>query len=114
MGRFFQFDLLKGKNLCYFRCSPFENVVTWLDNQPSVDDDGYKTTVTLAPCNFLNTGFTLWDLPVIILKDAVGMDKLFFDAITDANEITRIRDQLLKKHIYTKRQEEDTTKEMEA
>lgn len=90
---------------------PFETAVTWIDNQPWIDDDNYKTTVTLAPCNFLNTGFTLWDLPVIILKDAVGMDKLFFEAIADANEITRMRDQLLKKHIYTKRQEEDTTKE---
>ncbi len=90
---------------------PFENVVTWIDNQQWTDEDGYETTASIAPCNFLNTGFNLWDLPVLVLKDAVGMDKLFFEAITDANEITRVRDQLLKKHIYTKRQEEDTINE---
>jgi len=90
---------------------PFENAVHWIENHPWTDSDGYSTTKTLAPCNFLNTGFTLWDLPVLVLKDVVGKDKLFFEAKTTAGQITRVHDQILKKHIYTKRQEEKTTDE---
>ena len=100
-----------GKIIVLTQDEPFENCVHWIENQPWTTDDGYRTTKTLAPCNFLNTGFTLWDLPVMILKDAVGMDKMFFKAKITADEITRVRDQLLKKHIYTKRQEELTSDE---
>lgn len=90
---------------------PFENAVHWIENHPWVDESGYKTTKTLAPCNLLNTGFTLWDLPVTVLKDTVGKDKLFFQAVTTADQITNVRDQILKEHIYNKRQEELTTNE---
>jgi len=89
----------------------FENAVHWIENYEWVDDAGYRTIKTLAPCNFLNLGFTLWSLPVLILKDAVGMDKLFFEAKTKAENIKDVNDQILKKHIYTKRQEEKTTNE---
>ncbi len=87
---------------------PFENAVHWIENHPWIDEEGYDTTVTLAPCNLLNTGFTLWDLPVTVLKDAVGKDKLFFEAKTTAKELMNMEEQLLKKHIYEKRQEEKT------
>jgi len=90
---------------------PFENAVHWIENYPWVGSDGYSTTKTLAPCNFLNTGYSLWDLPVLVLKDAVGMDKLFFQATTTADQITRMNDQILKTHIYKKRQKEKTTDE---
>lgn len=90
---------------------PFENAVYWIENYPWVDERGYSTTKTLAPCNLLNTGFTLWDLPVTILKDTVGKDKMFFEAKTTADQIGRVREQILKKHIYTKRQEEETANE---
>ena len=84
----------------------FENAVHWIENHPWVDERGYNTTKTLAPCNFLNMGFPLWDLPVTVLKDAVGKDKLFFEAKTTADQIIDVREQILKKHIYKKRQDE--------
>jgi len=90
---------------------PFENAVHWIENHEWIDFDGYSTTKTLAPCNFLNMGFTLWDLPVTILKDTVGKDKLFFEAKTTSMQITEVKDNILKKHIYTKRQEEETSNE---
>lgn len=89
----------------------FENSVYWIENCEWENDEGYITTKTLAPCNFLNMGFTLWNLPVIVLKDAVGMDNLFFEIKTTADQIVEVREQLLKKHIYTKRQEEETINE---
>ena len=90
---------------------PFESAVYWIENHPWTDFDGYQTTKTLAPCNFLNMGFTLWDLPVTILKDAVGKSKLFFKAKTTADQIVKAKDQILKTHIYKKRQEEKTKDE---
>lgn len=89
----------------------FENAVHWIENHPWTDFDGYTTTKTLAPCNFLNMGFTLWNLPVAVLKDTVGKDKLFFKAKTTSKQITEVRDNILKSHIYTKRQEEETANE---
>ncbi len=89
----------------------FENSVYWIENCEWENEEGYITTKTLAPCNFLNMGFTLWNLPVLVLKDAVGMDNLFFEIKTTADQITEVREQLLKKHIYTKRQEEETIDE---
>lgn len=103
----FEFD----KIIILTQGAPFENAVHWIENYPWVDEDGYDTTMTLAPCNLLNMGFTLWDLPVTILKDAVGKDKLFFEAKTTADELISVKEQLLKKHIYTKRQEEKTINE---
>lgn len=100
----FDFDLM----IVLTQKEPFENAVHWIENQPWTDEDGYDTTVTLSPSNFLNAGFTLWDLPVLILKDTVGKDRLFFEAKTTAKELVDIQEQLLKKHIYTKRQEEST------
>ena len=90
---------------------PFESAVYWIENHPWTDFDGYETTKMLAPCNFLNMGFTLWDLPVMILKDAVGRSKLFFEAKTTADQIIKAKDQILKTHIYKKRQEEKTKDE---
>lgn len=90
---------------------PFKSAVHWIENVEWETDDGYNTTVTLAPSNYLNTGFSLWDLPVLVLKDAVGKDKIFFEAKTTAQELVRVHDQVLKTHIYKKRQEEKTMKE---
>lgn len=88
---------------------PYENAVTWIENQPWVDEDGYDTTVTLAPCNFLNTGFVLWELPVIVLKDAVGMDTIFFDGITDAAKLQDTQEQIMAIQIYKLRNKEKTS-----
>ena len=103
----FEFD----KVIVLTQGEPFENAVHWIENHEWTDENGYNTTKTLAPCNFLNTGFTLWDLPVNVLKDTVGKDKLFFQALTTAKQITNITDQILKIHIYKKRQEEKTINE---
>lgn len=89
----------------------FENVVHWIENFQWTDDLGYTTTKTLAACNFLSLGFTLWELPVMVLKDTVGMDKLFFEAKTTADSIVKVHEQLLKSHIYTKKQDENTINE---
>ena len=88
----------------------FEESVLWIDDMERYED-GYRVMKTVAPCNFLNMGFTLWDKPVVVLKDAVGMDRLFFEAKTEAKQMVDVQDQILKMHIYTKRQEEITTKE---
>ncbi len=88
----------------------FEESVLWIDDRERYED-GYKVMKTVASCNFLSLGFTLWDKPVVVLKDAVGMDKLFFEALTSAKQMVDVKDQILKMHIYTKRQEEITTKE---
>lgn len=84
----------------------FENSVLWIENVEEIDTDGYRIMKTMAPCNLLSLGFTLWDLPVTVLKDAVGMDLLFFEAKTSAIQITNIHDRILKTFIYSKRQEE--------
>ena len=89
----------------------FENAVHWIENYPWTDFEGYSTTKTLAPCNLLNMGFTLWDLPVTVLKDTVGKDKLFFEAKTTSKQIIDIKENILASHIYTKRQDEETSKE---
>ena len=104
-------EFVFGKIIVLTQGESFENAVHWIENHPWTDNDGYSTTKTLAPCNFLNMGFSLWDLPVLVLKDTVGKDKLFFEAKTSSMEITDVKDNIFKKHIYTKRQEEETSNE---
>ena len=91
--------------------STLEESILWVDNCVRYDDNGFKILKTVAKCNFLNLGFTLWDKPVLVLKDAVGMDKMFFEAKTNAKQMENIQEQLLKMHIYSKRQEEITMRE---
>ena len=102
----FDFDkvtvLTQGKTL--------DESLLWVDNVERYED-GFKIMKTIAKCNFLNLGFTLWDRPVLVLKDAVGMDKMFFEAKTNSDQMNNIQDQLLKMHIYSKRQEEITKDE---
>ncbi|GAI80542.1 unnamed protein product, partial [marine sediment metagenome] len=51
---------------------PFRQNLTWISNYRWKDDNGYDTIVKYAPCNFLNMGSPLHDLPVLVVKDALG------------------------------------------
>lgn len=85
---------------------PFKTDVTWLNNYPWETDDGYDTIVSFAPCNFLNIGSPLHDLPVFVLKDAIGKSDLFFKAKTTAEDLTRERDELIRKEVFKLREKE--------
>jgi len=85
---------------------PFKTDVTWLNNYPWETDDGYDTTVNFAPCNFLNMGSPLHDLPVFVLKDAIGKSDLFFQAKTTAEDLTREKDELIRKEVFKLREKE--------
>lgn len=85
---------------------PFKTDVTWLNNYPWETDDGYDTTVSFAPCNFLNMGSPLHDLPVFVLKDAIGKSDLFFKAKTTAEDLTREKDELIRKEVFKLREKE--------
>ena len=85
---------------------PFKTDVTWLNNYPWKTDEGYDTKVSFAPCNFLNMGSPLHDLPIFVLKDAIGKSDLFFRAKTTAEDLTRERDELIRKEVFKLREKE--------
>ncbi len=80
--------------------------LTWLSNYEWETEDGYETTVSYAPCNLLNMGSPLHDLPVVVVKDAIGKSKLFFKAKTTSEAITKERDEVLKERFFKMRQKE--------
>ncbi len=88
---------------------PFKTDVTWINNYPWETDDGYDTTVSFAPCNFLNMGSPLHDLPVFVLKDAIGKSDLFFQAKTTAEDLTREKDELIRKEVFKLREKEKSS-----
>jgi len=85
---------------------PFKTDVTWLNNYPWETDDGYGTIVNFAPCNFLDMGSPLHDLPVYLLKDAIGKSDLFFQAKTTAEDLTREKDELIRREVFKLREKE--------
>ncbi len=91
---------------------PFKTDVTWLNNYPWETDDGYDTIVSFAPCNFLNMGSPLHDLPVFVLKDAIGKSDLFFQAKTTAEDLTKEKDELISKEVFKLREKEQSSESM--
>ncbi|KKN04915.1 hypothetical protein LCGC14_1092550 [marine sediment metagenome] len=85
---------------------PLRKDLTWIPNYEWKTDDGYDTTVTYAPCNLLNMGSPLHDLPIAVVKDALGKSKLYFKAKTSAEDLTRERDELIRKEIYKIREKD--------
>lgn len=79
---------------------PFRQNLTWISNFRWVDDNGYDTIVKYAPCNLLNMGSPLHDLPVFVVKDALGLSKLFFKAKTTSKHLTMQREELIRKEIF--------------
>ncbi len=91
---------------------PLRTDLTWLSNFPWTTKDGYDTTVSFAPCNFLNMGSPLHDLPVLLLKDAIGKNELFFQAKTTAEDLTRERDELIRKEVFKLREKDKNSEEL--
>lgn len=89
---------------------PFKADITWMSNYPWRTDAGYNTTVRFAPCNFLDMGSPLHDLPVFVLKDAIGKSDLFFRAKTTAEDLTREKDELIRKEVFKLREDEKNSK----
>ena len=90
---------------------PLREDITWIPNYPMVSDDGYDTSVLFAPCNFLNMGSPLHDLPVLVLKDGIGKSNLFFKAKTTAEDLTREKDELIRKEVFKLREKEKNFEE---
>lgn len=91
---------------------PLKSDLTWIHNYPWETDEGYSTTVSFAPCNFLNMGSPLHDLPVLVLKDAIGKSNLFFQAKTTAEKLTEQKDELIRKEIFKMREKEKSSDEL--
>ncbi len=85
---------------------PLKKDLTWISNYEWETEDGYETTVSYAPCNLLNMGSPLHDLPVAVVKDAIGKSKLFFKAKTTSEAITKERIEILKERFFKMRQKE--------
>lgn len=79
---------------------PLRKDLTWISNYKWETDDGYDTNVVYAPCNLLNIGSPLHDLPVAVVKDAIGKSNLFFQAKTTAEDLTKQRDELIRNEIF--------------
>lgn len=106
---FRHFPIFEFNRLVIVSSKPFKTDVTWLNNYPWETDDGYDTTVSFAPCNFLNMGSPLHDLPVFVLKDAIGKNDLFFQARTKAEDLTREKDELIRKEVFRLREKEQSS-----
>lgn len=84
---------------------PIAKGVNRIPNYPWVLD-GYPTEVTLRPCNLLNLGLPLWDLPVFMVKDAPGKNKEFFTAKVKSTQLTEEREELIRSFVYKARIDE--------
>ncbi|MFW9971271.1 MAG: hypothetical protein ACFFDF_13845 [Candidatus Odinarchaeota archaeon] len=85
---------------------PLRKGLTWIPNYEWETSDGYKTTVKYGPCNLLNMGSPLHDLPLMVVSHAVGQSKLFFQAKTSAEDLTREKDELIRNEIFKLRDKE--------
>jgi len=85
---------------------PLKKDLYWKSNYEWETEDGYDTTVSYAPCNLLNMGSPLHDLPVAVVKDAIGKSKLYFKAKTSSEALTKERDDILKERFFKMRQKE--------
>lgn len=90
---------------------PINEAINFVNDYEPYELEGYETSVRLGPVNLLNGGLPLYDLPIFVVKDAVGKDKFFFQAKTSSEELTKIRDELLKKLIFEMRQKEKANEE---
>ncbi|KKM62095.1 hypothetical protein LCGC14_1525140 [marine sediment metagenome] len=97
---------LEFDRLAVLSSKPLKEDLTWIANYKWLTDDGYETTMLFAPCNFLNMGSPLHDLPVLVVKDAVGKSELFFKAKTTAQDLTKQKDEIIRKEIFKLREKE--------
>jgi len=104
--RFDHYSQFNFKRIIIYSDEPLEKDLTWIYNFDWVDEAGYDTTVTYAPCNLLNMGSPLHDLPVAVVKDALGKSKMFFKAKTTAEKLTEQRDETIRNQIFKLRQKE--------
>lgn len=90
---------------------PIDEAIAIVEDYEPYQLDGYDTSVKLRPANLLNMGFSKYDLPISIVKDTPGKDKFFFEAKTSSEEMSKIRDDILKTEIFNIRQKEKTNDE---
>jgi hypothetical protein len=109
---FRHFPNFEYNRLIVISSKPLKTDLTWISNYPWQTSDGYDTTVSFAPCNFLNMGSPLHDLPVLVLKDAIGKSELFFKAKTTAEDLTKQKDELIRKEIFKLREKEKNSEEL--
>jgi len=86
--------------IIFYSEHPLRKDLGWISNYDWETDDGYNTTVNYAPCNLLNMGSPLHDLPMVVVKDAIGKSNLFFQAKTTAEDLTQQRDELIREQIF--------------
>jgi len=99
------FPLLEFEEMVVYSEEPLEKDLTWINNYKWKTEDGYDTTITFGQCNFLNMGSPLHDLPVLVIKDALGKSNLFFQAKTTAEDLTKEKNELIRREIFKLRDE---------
>lgn len=104
-----QFSMFEFKRIVVYSEEPLEKDLTWLSNYKWKTEGGYDTTITFAPCSFLNIGSPLYDLPILVIKDALGKSNLFFQAKTTAEDLTKQKDELIRQQIFKMRDKEKNT-----
>lgn len=102
-AHFKTFPMLEFNRIVVYSEGPLEKDLTWIDDYPWTTEDYYRTTITFGPCSFLNMGSPLYDLPILVIKDALGKSKLFFQAKTTAEDLTKQKDEIIKQQIFNLR-----------
>ena len=102
-GHYSEFEF---NRIVIYSDEPLKKDLTWISNFEWETEDGYNTTVSYAHCNLLNMGSPLHDLPVAVVKDAIGKSKLYFKAKTTSEALTKERDEILKERFFKMRQKE--------
>ena len=102
----FEFD-----RIVIYSKEPLEKSLNWIEGYP-YPLDGYDTKVTLGPANLLNLGLALWDLPVALVKDTPGKNREFFTARVSSTDLTKERDDLIRKFVYKARVKEKDAEEI--
>ncbi|KKN17696.1 hypothetical protein LCGC14_0963290 [marine sediment metagenome] len=105
-AHFKHFPLLEFDRIIVYANEPINKVFTWLFDQEFYTDDGYETLVDKAPCGFLNMGSPIYDLPILVVSYALGWNKLFFQAKTSSGDLTKERNEVLRKQIFKIRAKE--------
>ncbi|MFW9968757.1 MAG: hypothetical protein ACFFDF_01065 [Candidatus Odinarchaeota archaeon] len=109
---FDHYSELEYNRVLFFSEHPLRKDLTWISNYEWETDDGYNTTVNYAPCNLLNMGSPLHDLPLVVVKDAVGKSSLFFKAKTTAEDLTKQRDEIIRNQLFKIRDKQKSTEDL--
>ena len=112
MDFFKEFPNFEFNRLIILSDEPLKKDMIWLHNYPWQTPEGYDTTMTFAPCQFLNMGSPLHDLPILVLTWALGKGNLFFKAKTTAEKLTEEKDEIIRREIFKQREKEKHTDEL--